>query len=186
MESLPVTDEQPQRAQRTQRHFFRSLRWEIVANTASFHLTFSEMRLNLRGMQDAPNGCMAEEKDPLTEQIIGCAIEVHKELGPGLLESAYEIPMRIQLAKRGLKFDHQRIIPLMFDGVKVGDYRPDLIVEDEVIVEIKSVLRFEPVFVSQMLTYLKITGKRRGLIINFNKPLLKQGIQRVTRFEETG
>src|SRR5690348_17275469 len=119
---------------------------------------------------------MAEDKDPLTEQIIGCAIEVHKALGPGLLESAYEIPLRIQLAKRKIKFEHQRVIPLMFDGVKVGDYRPDLIVEDQVIVEIKSVLKFEPVFVSQMLTYLKITGKRRGLIINFNKHLLKAGI----------
>jgi len=126
---------------------------------------------------------MPEETDPLTEQIIGCAIEVHKALGPGLLESAYEIPLRIQLAKRGIKFEHQRVIPLMFDGVKVGDYRADLIVEDQVIVEIKSVLRSEPVFVSQMLTYLKITGKRRGLIINFNKTLLKAGITRVTHFE---
>ena len=127
---------------------------------------------------------MAEEQDPITEQIIGCAIEVHKELGPGLLESAYEIPMRIQLAKRGVKFEHQVKIPLMLDGVKVGEYRPDLIVEDQVIVEIKSVLHFEPVFVSQMLTYLKIAGKRRGLIINFNKPWLKAGITRVTRFDQ--
>lgn len=66
---------------------------------------------------------MPEEKDPLTEQVIGCAIEVHKALGPGLLESAYEIPMRIQLAKRGIKFEHQRVIPLVFDGVKVGELK---------------------------------------------------------------
>ena len=124
-----------------------------------------------------------EERDPLTERIIGCAIEVHRELGPGLLESAYEIPLRIQLAKNGIRFDHQRVIPLIFDGVHVGDYKPDLIVEGQVIVEVKSVLHFEPVFVSQMLTYLRITGLRRGLILNFNKAVLKAGIKRVTRFD---
>ena len=123
------------------------------------------------------------ERDPLTEGIIGCAIEVHRELGPGLLESGYEIPLRIQLAKKGLRFDHQRVIPLIFDGVRVGYYKPDLIVEGQVIVEVKSVLHFEPVFVSQMLTYLRITGLRRGLILNFNKAVLKAGIKRVTRFD---
>jgi GxxExxY protein len=124
-----------------------------------------------------------EERDPLTESIIGCAIEVHRELGPGLLENAYEIPLRIQLAKKRLRFDHQRVIPLIFDGVRVGDYKPDLIVEGQVIVEVKSVLHFEPVFVSQMLTYLRITGLRRGLILNFNRAVLKAGIKRVTRFD---
>jgi GxxExxY protein len=126
---------------------------------------------------------MTDETDPISEQIIGCAIQVHKELGPGLLESAYEVPLRIQLAKRGIRFDCQRVIPLIYDGVKVGEYRPDLIVEDAVIVEVKSVLRFEPVFVAQMLTYLRITGLRRGLILNFNRALMKAGIKRVTRFE---
>ena len=144
---------------------------------------FARFGHNPFGMGAALGYSMPDEKDPLTEQIIGCAIEVHKALGPGLLESAYEIPLRIQLAKRGIRFEYQLLVPLIFDGVKVGEFRPDLIVEDEVIVEIKSVLRFEPVFVSQMLTYLKITGKRRGLIINFNKPLLKAGITRVTRFD---
>ena len=91
-----------------------------------------------------------EERDPLTERIIGCAIDVHRELGPGLLESVYET---------------------------------DLIVEGQVIVEVKSVLRWEPVFVTQMLTYLRITGLRRGLLLNFNKEVLKAGIKRVTRFD---
>lgn len=124
-----------------------------------------------------------EEKDPLTERIIGCAIEVHRQPGPGLLERAYETPLCIELAKNGLRFERQRVIPLMYEGVHVGDYKPDLIVENEVVIEIKSALHFEPVFIAQMLTYLRITGLRRGLIINFNKALLKAGIKRVSRFD---
>jgi GxxExxY protein len=124
-----------------------------------------------------------EERDPLTERIIGCAIEVHREFGPGLLENAYETPLCIQLANNGIKFERQRVIPLIYQGVYAGDYRPDLIVEGQVMVEVKSVLHFEPVFVSQMLTYLRITGLRRGLILNFNKTVLKAGIKRVTRFD---
>lgn len=124
-----------------------------------------------------------EERDPITERIIGCAIEVHRQLGPGLLESAYETPLCIELAKNSVRFERQRVIPLIYNSVHVGDYKPDLIVENEVVVEIKSALHFEPVFIAQMLTYLRITGLRRGLIINFNKALLKAGIKRVTRFD---
>lgn len=124
-----------------------------------------------------------DDRDPLTERIIGCAIAVHRELGPGLLESAYETPLCIRLAKAGIRFERQRVVPLMFDGVCVGEYRPDLIVEGQVIVEVKSVLRWEPVFVAQMLTYLRVTGLRRGLLLNFNKEVLKAGIKRVTRFD---
>ena len=111
-----------------------------------------------------------DEHDPLTERIIGCAIEVHRQLGAGLLESAYETALCIQLAKTGLKFEHQRIVPLYYEGINVGEYRPDLIVENQVVIEVKSVLRFEPVFIAQMLTYLRITGLKRGLILNFDKP----------------
>ena len=123
-----------------------------------------------------------DDRDPLTERIIGCAIAVHRELGPGLFESAYETPLCIRLAKAGIRFERQRV-PLMVDGVCVGEYRPDLIVEGQVIVEVKSVLRWEPVFVAQMLTYLRVTGLRRGLLLNFNKEVLKAGIKRVTRFD---
>lgn len=110
-------------------------------------------------------------------------IEVHRELGPGLLESVYETPLRIQLAKNGIRFERQRRIPLIYEGVYVGDYKPDLIVQGEVVVDVKSVLHFEPVFIAQMLTYLRITGLRGGLILNFNKAVLKAGIKRVTRFD---
>ena len=127
--------------------------------------------LQMRGM---------EEQDPLTERIIGCAIEVHRQLGPGLLEKPYEIALCIALARAKIRFDRQRMVPLIYEGIHVGDYFPDLIVEDAVVVEVKSVLRFEPVFVAQMLTYLRITGLKRGLILNFNKPVLKAGIKRVS------
>jgi len=120
-----------------------------------------------------------EERDPLTERIIGSAIKVHRKLGPGLLESAYETALAIQLARDGLKFDKQREVPLFYEGIRVGDYKPDFIVENAVVLEIKSVLKYEPVFLAQMLTYLRITGLNRVLILNFNKAWLKAGIKRV-------
>jgi GxxExxY protein len=82
-----------------------------------------------------------EEQDPLTGQIIGCAIEVHRQLGPGLLEKPYETALCIALARAGLRFERQRLVKLIYEGVHVGDYYPDLIVEGEIVVEIKSVLQ---------------------------------------------
>lgn len=121
-----------------------------------------------------------EAQDPLTERIIGCAIEVHRALGAGLLESAYQTALCVELADQRLRFDREKKIPLFYKGVNVGDYRPDLIVEGAVVVEVKSVLQFEPVFVAQMLTYLRITGLRRGLLLNFNKAVLKAGVKRIS------
>jgi GxxExxY protein len=123
---------------------------------------------------------MSIETDPLTERIIGCAIEVHRSLGAGLLERPYEAALCVELATQGIRYDKERQIPLLYRGVNVGDFRPDLIVEDALVVEVKSVLQFEPVFVAQMLTYLRLTGLKRGLILNFNKPVLKAGIRRVS------
>jgi GxxExxY protein len=123
---------------------------------------------------------MEQEHDPLTERIIGCAIEVHRNLGAGLLERPYEIALCIELAHHGIRFDKEKQIPLVYRGVLVGDFRPDLIVENAVVVDVKSVLQFEPVFVAQMLTYLRLTGLKRGLIMNFNRPVLKAGIKRIS------
>ena len=114
-----------------------------------------------------------------TNRIIGCAIEVHRDLGAGLLESAYQTALCVELAHSGILFERERLVPLEYRGVRVGDYRPDLIVEGTVVVEIKSVLRFDPVFTAQMLTYLRITGLRVGLLLNFNKSVLRDGIKRV-------
>jgi len=116
--------------------------------------------------------------DKLTESIIGCAIEVHRHLGPGLLESAYEAALCIELELAGLKYQRQVSIPALYKERTIGEYRIDLVVEDAVIVEIKSVDRFDPVFEAQVLTYLKVTGKKIGLLINFNSRFLKDGIKR--------
>jgi len=114
----------------------------------------------------------------LTEQIIGCAIEVHRALGPGLLESAYRRALCMELAHKQIRFERERRIPLQYRGRPLGAYRVDLIVESRVVVEVKSVLRWEPVFEAQILTYLRITGARVGLLMNFNKGVLKAGIKR--------
>ena len=123
---------------------------------------------------------MAEEPpDPMTEKIIACAIDVHQELGAGLLESPYQAALCIALTNAGLKWEREKSFPAVYRGHKVGDYRPDLIVENQVVVEIKSVARYEPVFLAQMLTYLRITGLTVGLILNFNRPRLVDGVKRV-------
>jgi GxxExxY protein len=119
-----------------------------------------------------------EERDPLTEKVIGCAIEVHRQLGPGLLESTYESALSVEFELNKLQFQRQATYPISYKGRVIGEHRLDLLVEKSVIVEIKSVGRHEPIFEAQVLTYLKITGLRRALLINFNSRLLKDGVKR--------
>jgi GxxExxY protein len=114
----------------------------------------------------------------LTERIIGCAIEVHRRLGPGLLEGTYEAALCIELQIAGLTFVRQAVFPVIYKGQVIGEYRLDLIVEDTVIIEIKSVERFDPIFEAQILTYLRVTGRGVGLLMNFNSRLLRDGIKR--------
>jgi len=114
----------------------------------------------------------------ITEQIIGCAIEVHRHLGSGLLEQNYEAAMCIELLKAGLTFERQPTISIDYKGTRIGDHRPDLIVSGTVVVELKSVDRFDPVFAAQVLTYLRCTGLRVGLLINFSGRVLRTGIRR--------
>lgn len=121
---------------------------------------------------------VAIPENAVTERIIKCAIAVHRELGPGLLESVYEEAMDIECTLDGLVVERQQKIPVLYRGKSIGEYKPDMIVNDLVIVEIKGVERFDPVFEAQVLTYLKITGKRVGLLINFNSRLVKDGIKR--------
>jgi GxxExxY protein len=120
-----------------------------------------------------------EECDPLTEKIIGCAIEVHRTLGPGLQDQTYEAALCVELKLAGLNFQRQLVIPVSYKNHPVGEYRLELVVENLVVVEIKSVDRFAPIFEAQLLTYLKITGLKRGLLLNFNSRLLKDGIKRL-------
>jgi GxxExxY protein len=116
----------------------------------------------------------------LTERIIGCAIVVHRKLGPGLLESLYEAAMEIELAKSGLVTERQKKISVLYDGVEIGEQRLDLLVENKIVIELKSVERTDPVFEAQLLSYLKLGGYPVGLLINFNSRLLKNGIKRMT------
>lgn len=115
----------------------------------------------------------------LTAQILSCAIEVHRALGPGLLESLYETALCIELEDRGMMHARQTRVPAYYKGRLLGDYRVDLIVEDLVLVEVKSVERWNPVFEAQMLTCLRLTDQRVGLAINFNSRLLKEGVRRI-------
>jgi GxxExxY protein len=119
-----------------------------------------------------------DDINQITEKIIGCAIEVHRTLGPGLLEATYEEALCIQFSDAGMKFQRQRPFPIIYKGRNLGQYRLDLLVDEQVIVEIKSVERFDSVFEAQILTYLRVTGKRIGLLINFNSRLLRDGVKR--------
>lgn len=117
--------------------------------------------------------------EDLTEQIIGAAIDVHKQLGPGLLESAYEQCLCHELHLRGIEFQRQVPLPVTYKGLKLDcGYQLDLVVEDAVVLELKAVEKILPVHEAQLLTYLKLAGKRVGLIINFNVEILTRGIVR--------
>ena len=123
-------------------------------------------------------GAMTENE--LSKEIIGAAIEVHKVLGPGLLESAYETSLAKELSLRNMRFQRQVVLPVVYKNVVCDTgYRIDILVEDKVIVEIKSVETFAEVHLAQILTYLKLSDYKLGLLINFNVSKLKEGIKRV-------
>jgi GxxExxY protein len=120
------------------------------------------------------------EINEITERIIEFAIKVHRVLGPGMLESTYEACLVHELRKSGLQVRDQVKLPVVYDGIVLEEaYRLDVIVEELVIVEIKSVEKIHPVHEAQLLSYLKLSDKRIGLLINFNVTLLKEGIKRV-------
>jgi GxxExxY protein len=114
-----------------------------------------------------------------SNEIIGAAIAVHRALGPGLLESTYEACLVYELTQRGLKVERQKELPVRYHGVRLDcGYRIDLLIEDTIIVELKAVDRLEPIHEAQLLSYLKLSGIKVGLLINFNVEFLKQGIKR--------
>jgi len=126
---------------------------------------------------------IAEMKDTLnqiTDRIIGASIDVHRVLGPGLLESAYEACLAYELAERGLKVELQKPLPIIYKEVKLdGGYRLDLVVQELVVVEIKAVDRLNPIHEAQLLSYLRLSGYKVGLLINFNVTVLKNGLRRM-------
>jgi GxxExxY protein len=124
---------------------------------------------------------MPRDVNTITEQIIGAALAVHRELGPGLLESAYQACLAFEFVERGLSFERETPLPVVYRGHRVDcGYRLDFIVEDEIIVEVKSVERFERVHSAQLLSYLRHHDRRVGLLFNFNVNLLVQdGLKRI-------
>ncbi|MFN0134852.1 MAG: GxxExxY protein [Phycisphaerae bacterium] len=119
-------------------------------------------------------------RDPLTAAVIGAAIEVHKVLGPGLLESAYETCLCHELSLRSVSFERQVALPVPYKGLKLdAAYRLDLVVERALIVELKAVERIEEIHKAQLLTYMRLSGLRKGLILNFYVPYLRDGIVRM-------
>lgn len=120
------------------------------------------------------------ELNEISGKIIDCAIKVHKAIGAGLLESTYEVCLVYELRKAGLNVESQVVLPIIYDGIKIeAGYRIDLLVEDKVIVELKSVDQLLPIHEAQTLTYLRLSRKKLGLLINFNVYLLKNGIKRI-------
>jgi len=118
--------------------------------------------------------------DHLTEFIIGAAIEVHRHTGPGLMESVYEECLCYELSQRGISFQRQVELPVAYKGIKLDcGYKMDLVVEDAIILELKTVEQLLPVHSAQLLTYLKLSGKQVGLLMNFNEPILKKGLKRL-------
>jgi GxxExxY protein len=123
---------------------------------------------------------MKNSFDKLTETIIGGAIAVHRALGPGLLESAYEACLGYELVDRGLSVERQKALPVKYRGVNLDcGYRIDLLVEEIIIIELKAVEKIDPIHKAQLLSYLKLSGCKLGLLINFNVRMLKNGIHRI-------
>jgi len=120
------------------------------------------------------------EQDPVSTKVIGLAIEVHKHLGPGLLESTYEECLAFELRQHGIKFERQVPLPVLYKGIQLDcAYRMDLVVERYLIIEIKTVEQLLPIHQAQLLTYLKLSNLRFGLLLNFNVALLRDGIKRM-------
>jgi GxxExxY protein len=122
---------------------------------------------------------LPQETEAVVERVIGCALTVHRQLGPGFLESIYAAAMALELTAAGLPFERERAVAVNYRGTLIGGQRVDLIVANAVLVEIKAVARLDPVFQAKLISYLKTTGLRAGLLINFNTALLKEGLKRI-------
>lgn len=120
------------------------------------------------------------EVNSITEKIIGCAIKVHRALGPGLLEKTYEVCLAHEIVKEGLVVRRQVELPVIYDGLRLdAGYRIDLLVEERVIVELQTVEQFHPIHEAQLISYLKLSNLKVGLLINFNVTMLKSGVKRL-------
>ena len=122
---------------------------------------------------------LSDELELLVTQVIGALLAVHRELGPGMSEGVYAAAARVELAARKIPFESEKTIPVRYRGAFLCNQRLDLFVDAEVVVEIKAVERIHPAHVAQLVSYLRLTGSSVGLLVNFNVPILKQGLRRV-------
>ena len=122
---------------------------------------------------------LPDELELLVTKTIGCCVAVHKELGPGLLEAVYARAIRIELGLSGMTFDSERIVPISYRGVYLCNQRLDLVVQGQIIVELKSVERLNTIHRAQVVSYLRTTGLRIGLLVNFNVSAIQEGLRRV-------
>ena len=137
-------------------------------------------KMNTAEIAESAEMTKGESLNRITESVIGAAIEVHRALGPGLLESAYEACLSFELVQHGLKVEQQKPLPVIYQEVKLDcGYRLDLLVEELVIVEVKAVDRLAPIHQAQLLSYLRLSGCKVGLLMNFNVKVMKDGIRRV-------
>lgn len=123
---------------------------------------------------------LREDHDPLTERVIGAAIDVHRALGPGFVESVYEEALCMEMASRKIPFTRQHTIRVTYKDKDVGECRLDFLVDNELVVELKAVESLTALFAGQVVSYLRAANLRKGLLINFNVPLLKDGVRRIT------
>ncbi len=123
---------------------------------------------------------LSANTERLASQIVDSAFRVHSALGPGLLESVYQACMAQEMRNRGIRFDEQYNVPIVYDGVRLdAELRLDFLAEKDIVIELKAVEKMLPVFDAQLLTYLKLSGRRLGFLINFNVPRVKDGIRRI-------
>jgi len=130
-------------------------------------------------MREGTVSVLSAETDALITRIIGCAIRVHRELGPGFLESIYSAALAFELESAQIPFEREKPITVHYRGLAISGQRVDFIVQSTVIIEIKATNRIDPVFQAKLISYLRTTGLRVGLLINFNVPLVKDGIKRI-------
>ena len=135
-------------------------------------------QIHHRDTEDTELVAMGSDRDPLTERVIGLAIAVHRALGPGLLKSAYEECFCLELREAGITFSRQVPLPVVYKGIRLDcGYRLDVVLERDLIVEIKAVERLLPIHEAQILTYLRLSSIRTGLLVNFNSVVLKDGLR---------
>jgi GxxExxY protein len=141
---------------------------------------FDRENIAMEKTRQAAHQPIVPETEKIASAVVDSAFRVHTNLGAGLLESVYEICLCYELQKHGLNFERQVALPIVYDGVKLSDaFRLDILVEKQIILEIKAVNEIMPVFEAQLLTYLRLTNLRLGFLINFNVPMIKSGIKRM-------